>query len=567
MVALIERRWTGRVRLAACLAALLFGAQLAIFLLLYVGGFYASRFVGRLITYDLVVLAIDEGFVRAAHWGGLAGQIGLVLLAAVVLAGTFTIGAVLAGSLAALFRALPSRRMVLLAGLPLLAYASSLLYVARVVALPQPYYSDPLAAALIATLVNTSGSDEANRADRAAYAALPAKGDGRNIIIIIADSLRADHLPLYGYPRLTTPFLARLEAQGHLHKVRSATSTCSDSICGILATLGSQLPAHAAPNYNFLLTDALRDRGYRTHFLLSGPHQRYLPLPSLYGPPGAYDTFIDGDRSGRGADDRLVIDALAALPRSQGEPNFFFIFLMSSHVAGASVGGDGPFQPALDQFTAERLVENENRHVLSPEVQLQNINRYDNGLVQADAFIEKTFSLLQEKGYLKKATVFILGDHSDALGERGLYLHNSYLYREFTNIPLLIYDTDEAAYHGLDFADQTDIAPTALERAGLPTPRNWRGQSLVSHPGRQVSFTQNSALIYQPCRGVYLRRQGTLNYLVQCQTPDGGVREEMFDLTRDELGRQPIDPQLNPARTHDMRRLLSEEFPDRKNHY
>ena len=53
---------------------------------------------------------------------------------------------------------------------------------------------------------------------------IPAEPPTRNVVLILVDSLRADHMGVYGYDRETTPFLSRLFQEGMLHKVETALS-------------------------------------------------------------------------------------------------------------------------------------------------------------------------------------------------------------------------------------------------------------------------------------------------------------------------------------------------------
>ena len=61
-----------------------------------------------------------------------------------------------------------------------------------------------------------------------------------NIIIVIADALRADHLGAYGYKRQTSNFIDSLISSNKAIKIDNAFSTCTESNCGILSTLSSR---------------------------------------------------------------------------------------------------------------------------------------------------------------------------------------------------------------------------------------------------------------------------------------------------------------------------------------
>src|SRR5205085_1626541 len=103
---------------------------------------------------------------------------------------------------------------------------------------------------------------------RASYPRRVPTARRKHVVLIIVDSLRADRMQVYGYPRPTTPFLSSLVRSGRMKKVEAAFSTCSESFCGITSTLAARefrdISAHT-----FQLQDVLRDEGYQTWFLLS----------------------------------------------------------------------------------------------------------------------------------------------------------------------------------------------------------------------------------------------------------------------------------------------------------
>ena len=100
------------------------------------------------------------------------------------------------------------------------------------------------------------------------YAA-PTQFQKKNVILIVVDTCRADHLGVPGYRRDNTPFLDALQRSGRLRVVHSFYSASCCTFGGILTMLRSQhwfkmtLPG-------FALQDVLKRVGYRVHFLLSG---------------------------------------------------------------------------------------------------------------------------------------------------------------------------------------------------------------------------------------------------------------------------------------------------------
>jgi glucan phosphoethanolaminetransferase (alkaline phosphatase superfamily) len=357
---------------------------------------------------------------------------------------------------------------------------------------------------------------------RASYPRRLTAASRKNVVLIIADSLRADHMQAYGYRRPTTPFLAQLVESGRMQKVDAAFSTCSESFCGITSILSGREFRDISAR-TFQLQDVLRDEGYRTWFLLSGNHSAWNGLPQFYR--ASNDTFFDGTRTVRYTmdDDRLVLEGLERVPpASSSQPAFFYIHLMSTHYLGVRFPGSHVFSPPDDAASEgaepyEMLV----RHLDTPD-------RYDDKVLQADGMIHAVFEALAAKHYLDDALVIVTGDHGEGLGERH-WAHGWNLYDEDIRIPMLIYDVPRAAtYPDLSFATQVDIAPTIVDRLGLPVPSTWEGQSLLSPARTRFTYHQT---YFQPNRFAVLYRSGSSLFKF-IDTPQYG-KEELYDLARD----------------------------------
>ena len=362
---------------------------------------------------------------------------------------------------------------------------------------------------------------------RASYPAAVPGARRKHVILVIVDSLRADRMQVYGYGRPTTPFLSRLVESGRMHKVAQAFATCPESFCGITSTLSSRTFRDLTPSM-FQVQDVLRAQGYTTWFLLSGNHEAWNGLPRFYhAEPG---TFFDGSMTERYSmdDDRLVLEGLERVPAAApGQPAFFYVHLMSPHYLGVQLPGSHRFTRPDDDV----------RPGLEPYKLLARLNkpdRYDDKVRQVDGLIEQLFAAFGAKGYLDEAIVVVTGDHGEGLGERH-WAHGWDLYNEDIRIPLLLYDEpaarsgEPAAHYGnLAFASQVDIAPTILDRLGLPVPASWEGRSLVDAAARPFSVHQT---YFRPNRFAVLRPEGTSLYKY-IATPAYGT-EELYNLAAD----------------------------------
>lgn len=355
---------------------------------------------------------------------------------------------------------------------------------------------------------------------RASYPRPVANARRKHVVLIIVDSLRADRMQVYGYQRETTPFLSALVQSGRMKKVDTAFSSCSESLCGITSTLASRDFRNISAR-TFQLQDVLRDQGYRTWFLLSGNHSAWNGLPYFYH--SEEDTFFDGSQTQRYTmdDDRLVLEGLERVPPAlPGEPAFFYVHLMSPHYLGVQFEDSHVFTRPDDRVSPGL----EPYKILA---QLNKPDRYDDKVRQADGIIGEVFAALDAKRYLDDAIVVVTGDHGEGLGERH-WAHGWHLYNEDIRIPMLFYDAPAAAYPDLTFGAQVDIAPTILDRLGLPIPESWEGQSLLA-PTRK-RFTHHQTYFVPNRFAVVYRDDRALFKFIA--TPQYGT-EELYDLATD----------------------------------
>ncbi len=342
----------------------------------------------------------------------------------------------------------------------------------------------------------------------------------KNVILIIADALRADHMQVYGYARPTTPFLANLHQSGALKKVDFAVSSCSDTVCGIMSTMASKNLKNVC-NQNFTIYDLLNDQGYQSYFILSGSHSWY-GLRDYYGEKNL-KLYFDGESSKSYTlnDDRLIFEGFEQVQDFSGTPAFFYFHLMSPHYSGVKLDKFSKYAPKDKKLEVYAFLGGDY------DAQLVKDN-YDDKVAQADAMIQQLFDSLKQKGYLKNSIVVIIGDHGDGLGEHGRFGHVHYLYQEQLRVPFLIYDEERLRYANLRFASQLDVAPTIIDRLGLQIPACWEGHSLLKSPGNPYTYHQSFG---NPLRYAVLYR--TEKEIFKYILTGTGEHEEMYELVSD----------------------------------
>ena len=374
----------------------------------------------------------------------------------------------------------------------------------------------------------------------------PRTFEKKNVVIIIADALRADHMTLYGYERETTPFLSGLQRNGELHRVRLATANCPFTTCGILSTLTSKgVEKLRFQTRNLRVYDLLYDQGYKVYLILSGDHRSWKYLKDSYG--SSVDFYFDGVSSTQFGinDDRLLLEGLENVPDYNGAPAFFYFHLMSTHGLGKRLAEYQRFAPSVNDSYV-RLFQKAQPEILR--------NAYDNQVLQADGIMQRLLDTLEQKGYLANSLVFILADHGESLGEHQDFGHGTSLYQEQIGIPLLIIDKSTVVYRNLDFATQVDVAPTILDRLGLPIPSTWEGQSLLAPTRAEFTYHRTytrrnleRALIYRPNNAIY-------KYIYY----ETNGTEELYDLAVDPQEKRNLMSEANSQLLNKLRQKMAE---------
>ena len=299
----------------------------------------------------------------------------------------------------------------------------------------------------------------------------------RNLIIIVGDALRADHMSVYGYGRNTTPALAAILRERGGVVVPAVRAACAESTCGLMALAASR-PVSELGSSPLTLQESLRRNGYKAHFILGGDHTNFYGLDRMYG---ELDSYFDGSRQSRRYmnDDQLVLDNVEQLPRWDGHPVAFQFHFMSTHGLGKRDPSLSPFAPSSNYYA---WPGSSPKRPPSPLEAEYAVNHYDNGVLRFDRMATEVLASLEAKGYLEDALVVVTGDHGEMLGELGYFSHQFGLSEAVLDIPLILlrYGYSGKQFPASPWNSQIDIAPTIARELDIPVPASWKGRALQS---------------------------------------------------------------------------------------
>ena len=307
-----------------------------------------------------------------------------------------------------------------------------------------------------------------------------------NLILISIDTLRADRLGCYGYPRPTSPFLDAEARKGVLFRDASAVSSWTfPSHAAMFTGLypgrsgATELKRPIRPEVP-ALAEWLAARGYETGAVVSST------LFKGYGLERGFETLELVDPGGP-EPSRVTEESIAWLKARAGaeEPFFFLIHYLDPHSDYRSLPEfEAPFREPYEgkaDGTSEQLfrhVSGSLRYSAADARHLSNL--YDAGVRQQDAELEKLFTYLASAGFLAHSVVVLTSDHGEEFLEHGNVMHGLQQYEESVRIPLFFFGPGIPAGLALtEPVSQVDLVPTVLELLGLDAPGDLDGISLV----------------------------------------------------------------------------------------
>jgi arylsulfatase A-like enzyme len=312
----------------------------------------------------------------------------------------------------------------------------------------------------------------------------------RGYILISIDTLRADHLGLYGYPRPTSPFLDSLARRATVFE--EAYAQFPSTLVSHMSMLTGLYPReHGVFPPNSVLSprvetlaEVFQRHGFRTAGFTEGGY-----VSGRYGFRRGFDVFASTER--RRQADRLIGHTFqqgVGFLESLGPQDRFFLFLHTYAVHAPydappryqDLFWSGPPPPGAIPPSGPALLRWDLTGEPPPAPVLDRLRaQYDAGIRQTDDVLRGFFADLKRLGLDDEVTVVITADHGEEFHDHGRFNHTQ-LYRETLHVPLLVLhpDASAAVRHG-GIVELVDLAPTLYEMARLKPRGRPSGDSLA----------------------------------------------------------------------------------------
>jgi arylsulfatase A-like enzyme len=330
----------------------------------------------------------------------------------------------------------------------------------------------------------------------------------QNVILIVVDTLRADHLSLYGYDKPTSPQLQEWAATGLVFDRAFATSPWTLPTFGSVLTglwpaqhsAGARLPVKTkawrrAPLSEAVTTlpEVMQRRGFATAAIVNSAFLR-----KRFGAARGFE-FYDYQKARQA---EAVVDLAQTWLSENGQKRFFMmVHMIDPHLPYVP---PEEFKGKFGDVPADAIEASGRKNVVSrlPELTEADratlVARYDEEIAFVDQQLGRLFGFLEEQGLWKHTLIILTSDHGEELFDHGGFEHGHTMFQEVLGVPLVFWGPGIEAGRTDAPVSLVDLTPTIYEAMGVKVDDELSGVSLWEallageRPARREILAQNT---------------------------------------------------------------------------
>ena len=376
-----------------------------------------------------------------------------------------------------------------------------------------------------------------------ARAAAPGRMRARNLVIVLIDTLRADHLALYDpRTRVRTDYLDDLAAQSLVFDRALAQENWTKPSVATLLT-GLYPETHRTKNEKHRLpatVEICSEHFEKLEFATAG----FVANGYISGKFGfergwgAWTNYVREGKPNRAQ--RVVDDAVDWLEnRPEDRPFFLYVHTIDPHVPYIPPGRyrslydpnpyRGPVRPAETAKLLEKVKKGTINLSARDRFRLEAL--YDGEITYHDDQLARLHQALEEQGLLNDTLLIVASDHGEEFFEHGSVGHGHSVYEELLHVPLLFRlpgaEPREEPLRCAAEVGLVDVLPTACELLGVECPSGVEGRSLVPLLGGEERLGWPDVQFADFMDGQRVARCGRYKLVYR------GLATTLFDLEKD----------------------------------
>jgi arylsulfatase A-like enzyme len=322
-----------------------------------------------------------------------------------------------------------------------------------------------------------------------ATVAAPNESNRPNVVLIVIDALRPDHLGCYGYHRPTSPNIDLLAERSVVFETAITQAPWTKGAFSSIFT--SLYPfQHSVTDWESVMPDShvtlpeiLGEQGYDTRCVIN-----MIGLGGRFGVLSGFSEAVEPEKKYRDA--RETTDIAIRMMREAEDPLFLLVHYFDPH---------DPYRPPLQHLDMILLSSDpdplskdpvksrepgESRNtggIPSDDRILKDMLMYDGCIRYTDHHIGRIVEAIDEMGLADNTLLIITADHGEAFWEHGAAGHGANVYDEAIRVPLIVHYPG-ASVSPCRVAEQVahvDLLPTILEYAGITDEYHREGIGLL----------------------------------------------------------------------------------------
>jgi arylsulfatase A-like enzyme len=390
---------------------------------------------------------------------------------------------------------------------------------------------NPLATEIPGNGVDDNGIGGDAAAAPPAHPPTPAgAANGKRVVLIAIDTLRADRMSLYGYERPTTPRIDEHAKSGLVYEACYSQGTNTAVAFSAMQTSASRggvfesgrtrlFPRLKAAGYATGQVNAVLEDIWLRAKASSRPYRRVILDGIDNFPHELGDDFWDADRVTDAA-----IEYLSSLPADA--PSATWVHYFDPHTPRRKMAPFDFGDSASD--------------------------KYDSEVAFSDREVGRLLDWMRSSGFMKDTIVILTADHGEAFLEHGMDFHGNRPYGDQIHIPLVVWTPELPPGRTAAPASIIDVAPTVYEFLGLAPAPDAEGRSLLAPiPADRAIFAETPLNIVDGPFNAFAVTQNGWKLIHDVV----GNTTELYDLERDPAELRNL-ADAEPERVAALRALL-----------
>ncbi len=361
-----------------------------------------------------------------------------------------------------------------------------------------------------------------------------ASGSGAPVVLVILDTVRADHLPSYGYARDTAPALTEFAREALVFEQMTTpgdmtlTSHASLFTGQFVSHHGTTVPKPVLGDDADTLAEELARAGYSSYGVAAncgwigkghGIDQGFTHWDTRCGRAffaGVSPVFLrqfllerlrraafreQANWRWRSAEEisNEALRVIAGLDASDA-PFLLFLNYMDVHRPiqppaqyRKRFPGDFPGFDMSGDWSALHTQVNEGRRAVTAAERAHLESQYDGAIAYIDDQLKRVFDDLRERGLFEQSLVIVTSDHGEGFGDHGTFGHGHGVYQDAVHAPLIVKVPGQREGRRIATpVSLVDVMPTVLAALGLPPARDVDGVSLLGEiPEQRALFAES----------------------------------------------------------------------------